>query len=324
MIVDCAVYRDGRRRDESVDLATAGRIVRTSDEGFTWIGVHEPTAEEFESVAREFALHPLAVEDAVKAHQRPKLETYGDTVFLVVKTAGYRDRDEIVDIGQLMLFIGERFVVSVRHGSNAALPEVRKVLEADPERLRQGPAVVLHAVLDRIVDDYESVLASLDTDVDEIEDEVFGSQRGNSAQRIYLVRRELSEFRRAVEPLATVLQRLSDGKLSMVDDSTQPYFRDVHDHLLRTAEHIDHLSGLLGSALDANLAKVSIQQNSDQRKISAWAAIGLVPTVTGAIYGMNFEHMPELDWRFGYPLVMTLTAIVCLTLYRAFKRSNWL
>ena len=324
MIVDCAVYRAGVRRDESVDLAAAGRIVRGADDGFTWIGVHEPSAGEFEAVAREFALHPLAVEDAVKAHQRPKLETYGDTIFLVVKTAGYRDRDEIVDIGQLMLFIGERFVVSVRHGHNAALPDVRRLLEADPERLQQGPAAVLHAVLDRVVDDYEAVLEALDTDVDQIEDEVFGSQRGNSAQRIYLVRRELSEFRRAVEPLATVLQRLADGKLSLVDDATQPYFRDVHDHLLRTAEHIDHLSGLLGSALDANLAKVSIQQNADQRKISAWAAIGLVPTVTGAIYGMNFENMPELDWRFGYPLALGITATVCAGLHRAFKRSGWL
>jgi magnesium transporter len=325
VIVDCAVYEGGFRREGVVALEEATEAAASSREGFVWIGVHEPDPDEFDALAREFKLHPLAVEDAVSPHQRPKLDVYGDTLFIVFKTARYVDSVEMVDIGQVMLFLGPNFVVSVRHGQAGALAGVRADLERDPERLRWGPAAVLHAVADRIVDEYGVVARGLENDVAEIEAEVFSDDRRNHAKRIYRLKREVLEFRRAVVPLIDPVEHLISGRISLVhDEEVRPYFNDVRDHLLREAEHVEALEALLTGALNANLANVGVRQNEDMRKISAWVAIIAVPTAIAGIYGMNFDHMPELGWAFGYPFAVGVMALVCLTLYALFKKRGWL
>ncbi len=322
MIVDCAVYRDGRRDGDMCSVDDAVASCRHGGD-FVWMGMHEPTAEEFEDVTVRFGLHPLAVEDAIHAHQRPKLERYGDSVFMVLKPARYVDHDEIVEIGQIMLFVGRHFVVTVRHGQTRALGQVRATLEADPQRLAFGPVAVLHAVADRVVDDYGEVMVGLQEDVDDIEQQVFGTPSAGHAERIFKLKREVLEFRRAVEPLADPLRVLTTESGS-VDPRFVPYFRDVLDHLLRSVELVVGLDALLDSALNANIASVGMRQNEDMRKISAWVAIAAVPTMLAGIYGMNFEHMPELDWILGYPVVLCLMGLVCYGLYRNFKRRDWL
>ena len=324
MIVDCAVYDGGLRREGVVALEEATQVAASSPDGFVWIGVHEPDPEEFDALAREFKLHPLAVEDALHPHQRPKLDVYGDTLFMVLKTARYVDPVEVVEIGQVMLFLGPNFVVSVRHGRAGALAGVRGELEHEPERLRWGPAAVLHAVADRVVDEYGAVSRGLDNDVDEIESEVFSNDRANHARRIYRLKREVLEFRRAVAPLLDPLDQLISGRVPLVGEELRPYFGDVRDHLLREAEHVEGLDALLTGALNANLANVGVRQNEDMRKISAWVAIIAVPTAIAGIYGMNFEHMPELDWVIGYPFALGVMVVVCLGLYAVFKRRGWL
>ncbi|MEA3216807.1 MAG: magnesium transporter [Acidimicrobiia bacterium] len=322
MIVDCAIYEAGRRvrepftADEALKLARAGH-------GFAWIGLYEPTAEEFASTARAFDLHPLAVEDAINAHQRPKLERYGDSLFAVFKPARYVDSKEVVEIGQIMVFLGADFVVTVRHGLSGALSDVRSRLEADPERLLWGPGSVLHAVADKVVDDYLVVLRGLDEDIDQIEHDVFSGPRATHAERIFSLKREVLEFRRAVEPLEQPLAELSLG-VKPVDERAEDYFRDVHDHLLRVHEHLTAYATLLDSALHANVAQVGMRQNEDMRKISAWVAIIALPTMIAGIYGMNFEHMPELSWQLGYPVVLSFMALSSFLLYLNFKRRDWL
>jgi magnesium transporter len=278
-------------------------------------------------VRQEFCLHDLAVEDAVKAHQRPKVEVYGDTLFVVLKTARYDDASETVEFAEIQLFVGHDFIVAVRHGEASALVETRRFLEADPERLAHGPMAVLHAVMDRVVDDYLPVIAGLDNDVREIEGEVFPDDPGHRVdptQRIFKLKREVLDFHRHTKPLLEGLERLHGGRVPGTGEAIEPYFRDVHDHLLRVVADIENFRDLLSDALNANLAQVSVRQNDDMRKISAAVAVGAVPTVVGAIYGMNFEHMPELGWLYGYPLVMGVTALLCLLLYRRFKKSGWL
>ncbi|CAN5484993.1 magnesium/cobalt transporter CorA [soil metagenome] len=324
MIVDCAVYESGLRREGVVSLDEAMETATSRPDGFVWIGVHEPGAKEFDSLATEFKLHPLAVEDAVHAHQRPKLEVYGDTIFVVLNTVRYVDSVEVVEIGQVMLFIGAGFVVSVRHGTSNALSEVRSELETDPERLQWGPSAVLHAVADKVVDQYGVVARGLDNDVDEIESQVFSDDRLSHAQRIYKRKREVLEFRRAVAPLAEPLDNLACGRVPHLDEHVRHYFRDVHDHLLRESEHVEGLDVLLTGALNANLANVGVRQNEDMRKISAWVAIIALPTMIAGIYGMNFDHMPELGWQLGYPFALVLMAASCSVLYGIFKRRGWL
>ena len=326
MIVDCAVYEHGKRRPGDVSLDEA-LDAATSEGAFTWIGLLQPTPSEFYAVRAAFGLHELAVEDAVKAHQRPKLEVYGSDVFVVLKTARYIDVRETVEFAEIQLFIGADYVVSVRHGKGSALAEVRAELEADPERLRHGPMAVLHAVMDRVVDDYEPAIAGLDNDIREIEAEVFASDRTTSAdptRRIYQLKREVLDFHRHARPLLEPLQRLQAGVVPRCGLELRDYFRDVHDHVLRVVAEIENFRDLLTDALNANLAQASVRQNDDMRKISAMVAIAAVPTVIGAIYGMNFEHMPELEWRYGYLVVLGLMGLVCWLLYRRFKRSGWL
>jgi len=322
MIVDCAVYEKGRRTIHAVSFEAALEAARERD-GFVWIGLHEPDAAEFEHVASAFDLHPLAVEDAIHAQQRPKLERYGESLFLVVKPARYVDSDEVVELGQIMVFVGRDYVVTVRHGESRELRSVRQALETDADKMSWGPAWVLHAIGDRVVDDYEIVMRGLENDIDQIEKEVFSGASATHAERIFKLKREVLDFRRAVEPLEQPFARLS-GENDLLDEHTRPYFRDVHDHVLRIAERLVGVDALLDSALHANVAQVGMRQNEDMRRISAWVAIIAVPTMIAGVYGMNFDHMPELTWTFGYPLVLAVMAVTCTLLYRAFKRRGWL
>jgi magnesium transporter len=324
MIVDCAVYEDGRRRDGHVNLDQAFEAAQVEN-AFVWICLHEPSEEEFAAVAREFELHPLAVEDAIHAHQRPKIETYGDTIFLVLKTTRYVDPREVITLGDIMLFVGRDFIVSVRHGEASALKQVRERVESDPEMLRCGPGTVLHAIVDHVVDDYFPALEGVENDIDEIEAEVFSSSRDNPAERIYKLKGDVLDFYRATAPLVDPLLRLSRGDYSeLVHPQVQSYFRDVYDHTLKVVGQLDGFRDMLTSVLEANLTQISVRQNDDMRKISAWVAIAAVPTMIAGIYGMNFQNMPELKWSFGYPLAVGVMAVICLLLYRQFKRAGWL
>lgn len=326
MIVDCAVYTNGVRRPGRLEVADALEAANEPD-SFVWLGLHEPEAEEFAAVREEFGLHALAVEDAVNAHQRPKLEIYDEDLFVVLKTARYDDRSETVEFAELQLFIGASYVVTVRHGQASALASVRATIERDLDRIRCGPMAVLHAVIDRVVDDYAPVMDGLDNDMVEIEDAVFDVNRPRGydpSQRIYKLKRQVLDFTRNTEPLLEPLGQLASGHIPQAHPELHTYFRDVEDHLTRIVTAIDHARALLSDALDANLAQVTTRQNDDMRTISAWLALGGIPTVLGAIYGMNFQHMPELGTRYGYVVVMALTAAACGALYRRFKRIGWL
>ncbi|HEY9437435.1 MAG TPA: magnesium/cobalt transporter CorA [Streptomyces sp.] len=327
MIVDCAIYRDGRRTEGPEDLSDALEEARASGDAFLWIGLHEPTPKEFSLVSSEFGLHPLAVEDALRAHQRPKLEIYDDSLFAVVKPVVYEHRTDTVTSDELMVFIGDSFVVTVRHGEGAPLAAVRRRLEAEPEVLKHGPTAVLYAVSDATVDHYIEVAAELQIDLEELEAQVFaptGGDSKNTAARIYTFKRQVLEFRRATGPLSAPMSRLASAGVPFVDAQSQPFFRDVSDHLTRANEQVEVLDRLLSDILSAHLAQMGVRQNDDMRKISAWAAMAAVPTMVAGIYGMNFDHMPELHWVWTYPLVIGLMGCAVLGLYRLFKRRNWL
>ncbi|MEU2118963.1 magnesium and cobalt transport protein CorA [Streptomyces sp. NPDC016459] len=327
VIVDSAIYRDGRRTDGPADLSDALDQARTAGDAFLWVGLHEPTEAEFDHVTSEFALHPLAVEDALKAHQRPKLEVYDDSLFAVLKPIVYEPESDRVSSGELMLFVGDSFVVTVRHGEGAPLAEVRRRLEADPELLKHGPTAVLYAVSDAIVDHYLDVAGELQVDLEELEADVFaptGGNPGNTAERIYTAKRQVLEFRRASGPLAGPLARLTAGSVPFVHERAQPFFRDVNDHLLRSNEQVEGLDRLLSDVLSAHLAQMGVRQNDDMRKISAWAAMAAVPTMVAGIYGMNFDHMPELRWVGSYPVVIAVMSGIVFMLYRLFKRRGWM
>jgi magnesium transporter len=324
MIVDCALYRDGVRQDGPLPLEAALESAEGAPDGFVWIEVDEPTAAEFNALAAEFELHPLAVEDAIHAHQRPKLEVYGDVAFMVLKTVRYIDPEEVIDVGEVMVFVGSKFAITVHHGQTSVVDEARRRLEANPELLRAGPASVLYAVADLVVDEYGRAAEGVRSDVDEIELEVFSSERAQPTERLYKLKREVLEFARAVQPLAAALDPVVRGEVGLVDPHIAAYFRDVYDHTLRAADQISGLDQLLSGALTANLTQIQVRQNDDMRAISAWAAIFAVNTLVVGIYGMNFLHMPELTWKFGYPLVLTFMLAVSTLLYRGFKRSNWI
>ncbi len=326
MIVDQAIYRDGRRQPCG-DLSEALEDLRGGEDphAFLWIGLKDPTDAEFAQVNDELKLHPLAVEDAVKGNQRPKVELYDNTIFVVLKTLRYLEETSDVETGEVMLFVGDRFVVTVRYGELSPLATVRKRLEARPEMLRHGETSVLHAVMDAIVDNYVEIDAELQTDLEQIEAAVFGGRGHASSEQIYSLKREVVEFRRAANPLAAPLNMLHDGSRSPVSvKEMRLLFRDVADHLLRVIDHVESYDRLLTDVLNAHLAQITVQQNSDMRKISAWVAIAAVPTMVAGIYGMNFDNMPELKWQYGYFTVLAIMAAVCLALYRAFRRSGWL
>lgn len=327
MIVDCAIYRDGQRSKGPSDFSDALEAARASGDAFLWIGLHEPTESEFEHVSEEFGLHPLAVEDALKAHQRPKLEVYDDSLFMVLKPVLYEPESDTVTTGEVMVFLGDSFVVTVRHGEGAPLAAVRTRLESEPEVLKQGPTSVLYAISDAIVDHYIEVAGELQVDLEEMETEVFqptGGDAKNTASRIYMFKRQVLEFRRATGPLAAPISRLAGAGVPFISEASQPFFRDVSDHLIRATEQVEGLDRLLSDILSAHLAQMGVRQNDDMRKISAWAAMAAVPTMVAGVYGMNFDHMPELNWVLGYPAVITVMAVAVADLYRLFKRRGWL
>jgi magnesium transporter len=323
VIVDCAIYENGVRRDGHVELEHA-YDGRHEPGRFVWIGLYEPTEEEFGTLQREFRLHPLAVEDAIHAHQRPKLEIYDDMVFMVLKTARYVDPTEVIELGEVLVFLGEDFVITVRHGEASSLAGVRETLDADPKRLKHGPSSALHAILDKVVDDYQPAIAGLETDIDEVEEELFSGERVNPAERIYRLQREVLGVRRATAPLVEPIDKMARGHYLQIHPEVRDYFRDVNDHLIRVRDQLDAMHDLLSSSLAANLAQVAVRQNDDVRKISAWVAIAAIPTAIAGIYGMNFDHMPELRWELGYPAVLLLILAICTMLYFRFRRSGWL
>ncbi|MGW0365687.1 magnesium/cobalt transporter CorA [Streptomyces sp. NPDC002990] len=327
VIVDCALYKSGARAEGPRDFSDALDEARAGGDAFVWVGMHEPSEKEFDLVRQEFALHPLAVEDALTAHQRPKLEVYDDSLFVVLKPVLYEDASDTVTTGELMVFIGDSFVVTVRHGEGAPLADVRRRLEQEPDVLRHGPTAVLYAVSDAVVDHYIEVAAELQVDLEELEAEVFSpnpSETKNTAARIYGFKRQVLEFRRATSPLLQPMDRLAFGDVPFVHEPARPFFRDVADHLTKANEYVEGLDRLLSDALAAHLAQMGVRQNDDMRKISAWAAMAAVPTMVAGVYGMNFEHMPELKQVWGYPLVVAVMAGLCLGLYRMFKRRGWL
>jgi magnesium transporter len=321
MIVDCAAYEGGRRREGELSMERAGEAA--GEEGtFVWVGVAEPSEAEFQAIGAEFGLHELAVEDAVRAHQRPKVEEYDDVVHVVLKTARYVDPKEMIEVGEVSVFVAPDFVITVRHG-NADLTPVRQRLEGRPDLLEKGPGAVLYAIADHLVDRYIEAAQGFDEDVREVELQVFGEGQ-NPTERIYKLEREVLEFQAATVPLGEELEELCRHDYAVVPEPLHEYFRDVEDHLRRVTIRIEGFRQLLDSALEANLTQVSMRQNEDMRKISAWVAIAAVPTMVAGIYGMNFDHMPELEWRYGYPLVLGTVLAVCLYLYWRFKRSGWL
>jgi magnesium transporter len=328
MAASSTVYRDGSRLDVDVmpdDLEGIRKAVQSGQPGdFVSVGLPEPGEAEMARVAEVFALHQLAVEDSLRPVQRPKLEKYGDMVFLVLKTLWYVKESDTVNGGQVALFMGPDYVVTVRQGAPFGLESVRHHLEEHPDVLRQGPAAVVHAVCDRVVDLYELVVSALETDVDEVEASVFSPERPHVSKRIYELNRELTALRRAVSPLRAPMQQFAQAEIRGVSADMAPFFRDVADHLSRVSDAVGSLGNLLSSAFDANQSRIGVQQNDDMRRMSAWAAIFGVITVLAGIYGMNFVRMPELRWSFGYPLVLLVMAGLSVVLYRMFKKSGWL
>ncbi|WP_030155327.1 magnesium and cobalt transport protein CorA [Streptomyces sp. NRRL S-244] len=337
-VIDSAVYRDGRRIASPATLAETFRRLRDEPDGMAWIGLHRPTEPELHSLAAEFNLHELAVEDALEAHQRPKLERYGDTLFVVLRAARYLDAPEEVEFGELHVFVGPDFLITVRHGAAPDLSAVRRRMEQTPELLSLGPEAALYAILDAVVDGYAPVVAGVQNDMDEIETEVF---RGDPevSRRIYELSREMVEFQRATRPLVGMLHALMAGFAKYgTDEELQRYLRDVADHVTHTSERVDGFRQALTEILTVNATLVSQQQNAEMRalaeagfeqneeikKISSWAAILFAPTLVGTIYGMNFETMPELKWAAGYPFAILLMAVVCVSLYVIFKKRDWL
>ncbi|WP_206055502.1 magnesium/cobalt transporter CorA [Nocardioides sp. GY 10127] len=329
MIVDSAAYRHGERVPVDCaahDFAALRASVADTEngQGFVWVGLYKPSQRELAEVAEAFGLHPLAVEDALSAHQRPKLERYDDSLFLVLKTLWYVDAEDAVETGEVNVFVGDDFVVTVRHGRGSELATARQTLEAHQQVLNHGPSSVVYAVADRVVDGYLRVVGDLQVDVDEVETSVFSPRRTDDSMRIYTLKREIAETRRAVMPLREPMRRFSTGAVTGISEEAGPFFRDVLDHLNQAAEAVDNLDALLSTAFDASVARIQVQQNDDMRKISAGAALVVVPTLIAGVYGMNFTHMPELSWTYGYPFALLLMLGTSFGLWVFFKRSGWL
>lgn len=322
-IIDNAVYVDGVRTVDPVSLEQTFETLKERG-GVAWIGLYRPTPDEISAVAQEFGLHSLAVEDAVQAHQRPKLERYDDHLFTVLRPSRYLDKQEMVEIGELHIFTGPDFVITIRHAETASVAQVRNRLESSPELLRLGPEAVLYALLDQVVDDYAPVLAGLENDIDEIEDQLFSGDSGVS-RRIYELSREVMEFHRAVHPLLPLIESLSRGfEKYGVDVELQHYLRDVQDHATQVNSRVETFRQTLQDALLVDSTLTAARQNDQMKKISSWAAILFAPTAVGSIYGMNFRHMPELDWPFGYPMALGLMLLIVILLYGMFRRRGWL
>ncbi len=334
-LIDCAVYAEGHRMPGGkFGYGAAQDKVREIEmlghEGFVWVGLHEPDQTQMQEVADVFGLHPLAVEDAVCAHQRPKLERYDDTLVLVLKTVNYVPHEsvalarEIVETGEIMIFVGRDFVVTVRHGEHGGLSDVRKRMDANPEQMQLGPYAVMHAIADHVVDHYLEVTGLMLSDIDSIEALAFAPSRRLDVEPIYLLKREVVELRRCVSPLSLAFHRMQVENKDVISKEVRRYLRDVADHQSEAADQIASYDEMLNSLVQAALARVGMQQNSDMRKISAWAGIVAVPTMFAGIYGMNFEFMPELKWHWGYPVVVGVMVSTCLILYFSFRKLDWL
>ncbi|GLW11797.1 magnesium transporter CorA [Microtetraspora sp. NBRC 13810] len=337
-VIDNALYVDGRRVATPESLAEAFEGLKRIRGSMAWIGLYRPMDRELSELAEEFALHELAIEDAIVAHQRPKSDRYGNTLFVVLRAASYDDELEEVGFGELHVFVGPNFVITVRHSEAPDLSSVRRRMESDPDLLRQGPQAVLYAILDTVVDGYAPVVSGLQNDIDEIEVQVFGGDPTVS-RRIYELSREVIEFQRATRPLLGMLEGFIAGSAKYgVDEELERYLRDVADHAITAVERAAGFRQMLQDILVVNstlvsqaqneeitkLSEASYAQSEEVKKISAWAAILFAPTLVGTIYGMNFDYMPELHWMFGYPFALLLMAVVCLTLYVVFKRRDWL
>ena len=334
MIVDRAIYQDGRRTAEPLEPAHMDQAWR-ADGGLAWVGLYRPTEQELAAVAGEFGLHELAVEHAVHPHQRPRLERYGDTLFCAIRTARYADETETVEFGEVRVFAGPHFVVTVRHGEALDIAEVRRALESRPDLMRRGPVAILHALMDRVLDGYAPVVAGVENDIDEIEDEVFNGGAG-APRRVYELSREVIALQRATKPLPPMLARLIEDPC--LDEDERRYLRHVQNHALRVVEQADGFRELLQNILSVNLTletkslaemsnaltEMSNEQNEEVKKISAWAAILFAPTLVGSVYGMNFENTPELTWELGYPLALALRLFLGVALYVLFKRRTWI
>jgi magnesium transporter len=333
-MVDCGIYCEGRRLPGKYTHAAAlnkvHELEREGREAFVWIGLHEPDEHQMQAVADVFGLHELAVEDAVHAHQRPKLERYDKTLFLVLKTVNYVEHlsvalaREIVETGEIMIFVGPDFVVTVRHGEHGGLTGVRRKLDASPATMKLGPYAVMHAIADHVVDSYLDVTDLIEVDIDTMEEDIFSPTRKTNIECIYLLKREVVELRRAVAPLTLGLQRIGADHNDLISIEVRRYMRDVLDHNIQASDRITSYDDMLSSLVQAAAGKVAMQQNIDMRKISAYVAIAAVPTAIAGIYGMNFDYMPELRQPWGYPAVLIVMVTICSLLFRAFRRNHWL
>ncbi len=320
-VINCAAYCDGLR-ETNVELDEVHETLKQANR-FVWVGLHEPNTEMLRKIQSEFGLHDLSIEDAHRAHQRPKIETYGDTLFIVLRTIQMKDKR--IDMGETHFFLGKNFIITVRHGSSVGYMDVRSRCESTPNFLRKGPGFALYAVMDAIVDRYFPVVDALETELEVLEEKIFHEKfRKETTAKIYKLKRQLLEVKRSVSPLIDICNRLMRFDLNLIDEETRPYFRDVYDHSIRINEMVDNTRELLAAAMDSNLSMISISQSEVSKRFAGWAAIIGIPTMVAGIYGMNFKTIPELEWRYGYPFVLAVTACLCILLFLRFKKSGWL
>jgi len=324
VIVDVGVYDQRERCDGDYSIEDAAAYLREHPGSFCWIGLHDPTDGEVAGVGRTFPLPAFAVEDAEHAHQRAKVEEYPGLTFMVIKTLAYHDDDSTVESGEIAMFVGANYLVTVRHGAATDLGPVRQRVDRTAELLDHGPTAVMYALYDQVVDDYRDVALELERDLDDLEVSVFSPMRTSDSEAIYRLKQQMLITRRALSPLNDSLADMLSNRMPNIDEAAHPFLRDLADHVHRTTEHVASLDYLLNSIADAHAAQISVQQNDDMRKISAYAALVAVPTLIAGIYGMNFVHMPELAWRYGYPIVVAMMVVICTVLYRLFRRSGWL
>lgn len=321
-VVNCAAYQEGRRI-ANIELNEISKVLLMQDQ-FVWIGLHEPSEALLSQVQEQFGLHDLAIEDAHNAHQRPKIESYGDTIFIVLRTAQINTAHHI-DFGETHFFVGANFLVTVRHGSSLSYADVRNRCESMPHLLRKGQGFALYAVMDSIVDQYFPVVDALELELTTVEEKIFNEKPSReTTEQIYELKRELLEVKRAVSPLIDICNRLTRFDIKLIAEETQNYFRDIYDHAVRINEMVDNARELLNTALDANFSLISISQSEVSKKFAGWAAILAVPTMVAGFYGMNFKFMPELNWEYGYPFALGLIVSLCLLIYYLFRRSGWL
>jgi magnesium transporter len=322
-VVASVAYADGKRVGD-IAIPDISEVLKQPGV-FVWIGLHDPSPELLRQIQQEFGLHDLAVEDAQLAHQRPKLEQYGDSIFVVLRPALLSPDEQRIELGETHLFVGPRYIVSIRHGATPSYAEVRKRCESTPALLAKGPGFVLYAIMDFVVDQYFPIVDLLGDKLEQLEDEIFSETfNRTTVHRIYDLKRNMLEIKRAVSPLVDVCNRLMRFDQPLIPEDTRPYFRDVYDHAIRINEHVDTLRELLTGALEAHLSLTAVAQNDAMKKLAGWAAIIGVPTMVAGIYGMNFKYMPELEWPYGYPAVMVVMLASCGYLYYRFKRSGWL